>query len=169
MLPELSHSSPVNPVHLGGAPIAKGFWKMAWCTHLAALIKAVILLAKGPNLVRNNAILDLELKKNIESAKVLSQERYKVKLEFVPLFQQELNKILEGSSGQIHSPTELLYGNFSSKLRDGLFNSSYPILPQEEDIVSSCTYGRNIDFCPRVATIYAIANHIFQLKRACSR
>ena len=119
----------VQPVVINGRTIAKTFWGKSWCVHLESYSDYENRLPRGRSYVRNNAVLDLKIKKGAIAALVNGSRMYIVTITIQLLDAAKWHVITKECAGKIDSLIELLQGKFSDSVMKIITDKEHGLFP----------------------------------------
>lgn len=141
------------PVHVEGLKLGKTFWGQAWCKHIESFSDLSSRLPRGKTYVRNESILDLQVRKGLITAMVMGSELYSIRVKITPLAAAQWQKIKRKTAGQIGSMVELLQGRLSDSVMQSVTGSSEGLFPKSGQIEMECSCPDSADMCKHLAAV----------------
>jgi len=145
----------IKPVIITGRKLSTTWWGQAWSKNLESYSDYVSRLPRGRSYVRNNAVIDLQIKKGKVKAKVMgSRSRaYTVEIDIEKIPLGSLTEIQDRCKNQIESLQDLLAGNFPKDLGDIFTSPQVGLFPSPEEINFSCSCPDWAYMCKHVAAV----------------
>jgi uncharacterized Zn finger protein len=141
------------PVHVEGLNLGKTFWGQSWCRHIETLSSLASRLPRGKTYVRNESILDLQVRKGLITAMVMGTELYSIRVKITPLGNAQWQRIKRKTAGQIGSMVELLQGRLSDSVMQSVTGQSDGLFPKSGQIEMECSCEDSADLCNHLAAV----------------
>jgi len=141
----------IAPVTIDGGAIAATFWGKAWCKNLESYRDFENRLPRGRSYVRNNAVLDLQIKPMAVQALVSGSEIYTIDIKVAAPPAARWRSICRDCAGGVDSLIELLRGRLSKAVMERLCRHDQGLFPSPSEIEFSCTCPDYADMCKHVA------------------
>jgi uncharacterized Zn finger protein len=141
------------PVHVDGLKMGRTFWGQAWCKHIETLSDLATRLPRGKTYVRNESILDLQVRKGLITAMVMGAELYSIRVKIAPLTPGQWQKIKRKTAGQIGSMVELLSGRLSDSVMQSVTGSAEGLFPKSGQIEMECSCEDSAEMCKHLAAV----------------
>ncbi len=141
------------PVHVEGLKMGKTFWGKAWCQHIETFSDFDTRLPRGKTYVRNESILDLQIRQGMITAMVMGSELYSIRVKISPLTAGQWKSIKKKTAGQINSLVELLQGKLSDAVMQSVINHSDGLFPKAGQIEMDCSCPDAAEMCKHLAAV----------------
>jgi uncharacterized Zn finger protein len=149
--------TPVAPVAVDGAKIAKSFWGKAWCDNLERYSDYANRLPRGRSYVKHGTVIDLRVSRGRVEALVAGSETYKVKIDIAVAAKARWSAICADCAGSIGSIVELLQGKFAKHVMERVCREADGLFPGPKEIKMSCSCPDWAGMCKHVAaTLYGV-------------
>ena len=149
--------TPVAPVAVDGAKIAKSFWGKAWCDNLERYSDYANRLPRGRSYVKHGAVIDLRVSRGKVEALVAGSDTYKVKIDIAVAAKARWSAICADCAGSIGSIVELLQGKFAKHVMERVCREADGLFPAPKEIKMSCSCPDWAGMCKHVAaTLYGV-------------
>lgn len=149
--------TPVAPVTVDGAKIAKSFWGKAWCDNLERYSDYANRLPRGRSYVKHGAVIDLRVSRGKVEALVAGSDTYKVKIDIAVAAKARWSAICADCAGSIGSIVELLQGKFAKHVMERVCRETDGLFPAPKEIKMSCSCPDWAGMCKHVAaTLYGV-------------
>lgn len=155
----------LEPIIIEGRTLAKSWWGKAWNLNLESYADYSNRINRGKSYVRNNAVLDLKIKKGKVEAKVQGTRMtpYDVNVTIDILGDNRWQEILELCNRRIDSLEQLLEGKFPKELEVLFTDKKYSMFPTPKEIHFSCSCPDWAYMCKHVAAVlYGIGSRFDQ-------
>ncbi len=152
-------NSNLKPVFIKGTTIAKTWWGKSWNINLESYADYSNRIGRGRSYVRNNAVLDLQIKSGIIESLVQGTRNtpYKVKVKIKALKKDTWKNIKKACQGEFDSLQELFEGKFPKSLSEIFTNKKSGLFPSPREISFDCSCPDWANMCKHVAaTLYGI-------------
>ncbi len=146
-------SKELSPVHVEGLKLGKTFWGKAWCKHIEAFCDFDSRLPRGKTYVRNDAILDLQIRTGMITAMVMGSELYSIRIKIDPLAGAQWKAIKKKCAGQIGSLVELLQGKLSDAVMESVIGTSDGLFFKPGQIEMECSCPDAAKMCKHLAAV----------------
>ncbi|MCG2711391.1 MAG: hypothetical protein L6416_03595 [Candidatus Omnitrophica bacterium] len=149
----------LKPVFIEGTTITKTWWGKSWNINLESYADYSNRIGRGRSYVRNNAVLDLQIKSGIIESLVQGTRNtpYKVKIKIKALKKDTWKNIKKACQGEFDSLQELFEGKFPKSLSEIFTNKKSGLFPSPQEISFDCSCPDWADMCKHVAaTLYGI-------------
>jgi uncharacterized Zn finger protein len=143
----------MSPVHVEGLKLGKTFWGKAWCSHIESFSDIDTRLPRGKTYVRNDSILDLQIRTGMITAMVMGTELYSIRVKIAPLTAGQWKSIKKKTAGQINSLVELLQGKLSDAVMQSVTSQSDGLLPKAGQIEMDCSCPDAAEMCKHLAAV----------------
>jgi uncharacterized Zn finger protein len=145
------------PVHVEGLQMGKTFWGQSWCKHIESFSDLDNRLPRGKTYVRNESILDMQVRKGLITAMVMGNELYSIRIKIDPLTAGQWQKIKRKTAGQIGSMVELLSGRLSDSVMLSVTGQSDGLFPKPGQLDMDCSCQDNAQMCKHLgAVLYGV-------------
>jgi uncharacterized Zn finger protein len=141
----------LRPVHVEGLKLGKTFWGRAWCDHIESFSDYDSRLPRGKSYVRNDSIIDLQIRPGMITALVMGSELYTIRVKITALTAAQWRSIKRKTAGQIGSLVELLQGKLSDSVMQSVIGGSDGLLPKAGQIDFECSCPDPAGMCKHLA------------------
>jgi uncharacterized Zn finger protein len=141
------------PVQVEGLKMGKTFWGKAWCQHIESFSDFDTRLPRGKTYVRNESILDLQIRQGMITAMVMGSELYSIRVRITPLTPGQWKSIKKKTSGQINSLVELLQGKLSDAVMQSVIGDKDGLFPKAGQIDMDCSCEDAAEMCKHLAAV----------------
>ncbi len=141
------------PVHVEGLKLGKTFWGKAWCQHIESFCDYETRLPKGKTYVRNDSIIDMQVRTGLITAMVMGSELYSIRVKITPISAALWRSIKRKCSGQIGSLVELLQGQMSDGVMRTVTGSDDGLFPKPDQIEMECSCPDSAGMCKHLAAV----------------
>ncbi len=141
------------PVHVEGLQMGKTFWGQSWCKHIESFSDLSSRLPRGKTYVRNESIIDLQVRQGLIAAMVMGSELYSIRIKIAPLTPTQWKNLKRKTAGQIGSMVELLQGRLSDSVMQSVTGSSDGLFPKTGQIEMECSCEDNAQMCKHLAAV----------------
>ena len=143
----------LEPVHVEGLKLGKTFWGQAWCRHIETFADMSSRLPRGKSYVRNDSIIDMQVRKGLITAMVMGSELYTIRVKISPLTTTQWKNIKRKTGGQIGSMVELLQGKLSDSVMQSVTGVNDGLFPKSNQIEMECTCPDGADMCKHLSAV----------------
>jgi uncharacterized Zn finger protein len=143
----------LDPVHVEGLKLGKTFWGKAWCTHIESFSDFESRLPKGKTYVRNESVIDMQIRTGLITAMVMGSELYSIRVRITPLGAAQWKSIKKKTAGQIGSLVELLQGRLSDAVMSSVTGQSDGLFPKPGQITMECSCPDSAEMCKHLAAV----------------
>lgn len=153
----------IEPVIIEGRSLSKSWWGKAWNTNLESYADYSNRVDRGKSYVRNNAVLDLKIKKGRVSAIVQGSRAkpYDVDIKIDTLDSKRWKQIIDLCNHRIDSLEQLVEGKFPKELGVLFTDKKYSIFPSPKEIHFNCSCPDWASMCKHVAAaLYGIGSRL---------
>jgi uncharacterized Zn finger protein len=141
------------PVHVEGLKLGKTFWGKAWCEHIETFSDFQSRLPRGKTYVRNESIVDLQVRTGMITAMVMGSELYTIRVRITPLSAAQWRSIKKKTAGQINSLVELLQGKLSDAVMQSVTGQTDGLFPKPGQIEMECSCPDAAEMCKHLAAV----------------
>jgi uncharacterized Zn finger protein len=141
------------PVHVEGLGLGKTFWGKAWCKHIESFCDFDTRLPRGKTYVRNDSILDLQIRKGLITGMVMGSELYSIRIKIAPLAPATWKAIKKKCAGQIGSLVELLQGKLSDAVMQTVADDDGGLFFKSGQVEMECSCPDEASMCKHVAAV----------------
>jgi uncharacterized Zn finger protein len=141
------------PVHVEGLKLGKTFWGKAWCKHIEGFCDFDNRLPRGKTYVRNDSILDLQIRTGLVTAMVMGSELYSIRVKIAPLTAGQWKAIKKKCAGQIGSLVELLQGRLSDAVMESVTGQNDGLFFKPGQITMECSCPDAAEMCKHLAAV----------------
>jgi len=149
----------IRPVIIEGRTIAKSWWGKSWNTNLESYADYTNRIGRGRSYLRNNAVLDLQIKPGLIESLVQGTRPtpYKITIKIKKLKNAVWNSAKKACQGEFDSLQELLNGKFPKSLANIFTDKKSGLFPSPREISFDCNCPDWADMCKHIAaTLYGI-------------
>jgi len=149
----------IRPVVIEGGRIAGTWWGKSWNTNLESYADYTNRIGRGRSYVRNNAVLDLQIKSGLIESMVqgTTSKPYEIQIKIKTLKKNFWKNIKKACYGEFDSLQELLNGKFPKPLSNIFTDKKSGLFPAPEEISFDCSCPVWADMCKHIAaTLYGI-------------
>jgi uncharacterized Zn finger protein len=143
----------MSPVHVEGLKLGKTFWGKAWCKHIEGFCDFDSRLPRGKTYVRNDSILDLQIRTGLVTAMVMGSELYSIRVKISPLTPAQWKAIKKKCAGQIGSLVELLQGRLSDAVMESVTGQNDGLFFKPGQITMACSCPDSAEMCKHLAAV----------------
>ncbi len=143
----------LSPVHVEGLKLGKTFWGRSWCEQIESLSDFASRLPKGKSYVRNDAILDMQVRPGLITAMVMGSELYSIRIKISPLDKRRWKSLKGRCVGQIGSLVELLQGRLSDSVMATVTGKNDGLFPKSDEIELQCSCPDSALMCKHLAAV----------------
>jgi uncharacterized Zn finger protein len=133
--------------------MGKTFWGKAWCQHIESFSDLETRLPRGKTYVRNESIIDLQIRAGMVTAMVMGSELYTIRVRITPLSATQWRNIKKKTAGQIGSLVELLQGKVSDAVMQSVTGSADGLFPKAGQIEMECSCEDQAEMCKHLAAV----------------
>jgi len=141
------------PVHVEGLKLGKTFWGKAWCQHIESFSDYQSRLPRGKTYVRNESIIDMQVRAGMITAMVMGSELYTIRVRITPLSAAQWRSIKKKTAGQINSLVELLQGKLSDAVMQSVTGHTDGLFPKPGQIEMECSCPDSAEMCKHLAAV----------------
>ncbi len=149
----------IRPVIIEGRSIAGTWWGKSWNNNLESYADYTNRIGRGRTYVRNNAVLDLQIKPGLIESLVQGtrSKPYKIQIKIKILKKEIWKNIKKACQGEFDSLQELLNGKFPKSLSNIFTDKKSGLFPAPKEISFDCSCPDWADMCKHVAAaLYGI-------------
>jgi uncharacterized Zn finger protein len=153
----------IEPVVIEGRTLAKSWWGKAWNTNLESYADYSNRINRGKSYVRNNAVLDLKLRKGKVLAKVQGSRAkpYDIEITIDTLNSSKWGQVIKLCNKRIDSLEQLVEGKFPKELEILFSDKKYAMFPTPKEIHFDCSCPDWASMCKHVAAaLYGIGSRL---------
>jgi uncharacterized Zn finger protein len=143
----------LQPVHVEGMKLGKTFWGKAWCTQIESLSDFASRLPRGKSYVRNDSIIDMQVRPGMITAMVMGSELYTIRIKITPLDKRRWKAMKGRCVGQIGSLVELLQGKLSDSVMATVTGKTDGLFPKSDEIEMHCSCPDSAEMCKHLAAV----------------
>jgi uncharacterized Zn finger protein len=143
----------LQPVHVEGLKLGRTFWGKAWCTQIESLSDFASRLPKGKSYVRNDSIIDMQIRPGLITAMVMGSELYSIRIKITPLDGRRWKAMKGRCVGQIGSLVELLQGKLSDSVMSTVTGKNDGLFPKSDEIEMHCSCPDAAEMCKHLAAV----------------
>ncbi len=155
-LEKLKKKNPdIEPVILEGKALARTWWGKAWNSNLESYADYSNRISRGRSYVRNNAVLDLKIRKGKVEAKVQGSRTkpYDIIIRIEALKSDKWVQVTELCNRRINSLEQLVEGKFPKELEVLFTEKKYGMFPSPKEIHFDCSCPDWASMCKHVAAV----------------
>ena len=141
------------PVQVEGLKMGETFWGQSWCKHIESFGEIGKRLPRGKTFVRNDSIIDMQIRQGLITAMVMESELYSIRIRITPLSSLQWQKIKRKTAGQIGSMLELLQGRLSDSVMQSVTSSSDGLFPKAGQLSMDCSCPDDAQMCQHLAAV----------------
>ena len=143
----------LSPVQVQGLKLGKTFWGQSWCKHIESFSDLSSRLPRGKTYVRNESILDLQVRQGLITAMVMGSELYSIRIKITSLTPAQWKSLKKKTAGQIGSMVELLQGRLSDSVMQSVTGHSEGLFPKSGQIDMECSCPDSAEMCKHLAAV----------------
>jgi uncharacterized Zn finger protein len=141
------------PIHVEGMKLGKTFWGKAWCQQIETFSDISSRLPRGKSYVRNDSIIDLQVRPGLITAMVMGSELYTIRVKIAPLDKRRWKSIKARCVGHIGSLVELLQGKMSDSVMASVTARDDGLFPKSNEIEMDCSCPDMASMCKHLAAV----------------
>ncbi|MBL7132207.1 MAG: hypothetical protein ISS45_12545 [Candidatus Omnitrophica bacterium] len=149
----------IQPIVIEGRTIARTWWGKSWNTNLESYADYTNRIGRGRSYVRNNAVIDLQIKSGLIESLVQGTRNspYKIKIKITSLKKRIWENIKKSCQGEFDSLQELLNGKFPKSLSNIFTDRKSGLFPSPGEIFFGCSCPDWAYMCKHIAaTLYGV-------------